>query len=202
MLPTTIDDMPLMERESMTRAGVPRRYLLSRLENYIPVPENIQSFELLRTHAQQILKGEPMSVLLYGQVGVGKTHLACGMTYLFLSQGLRSWFINFAELMRKIRQGKGHPWEDEQGDMRLMQRATCVRVLLLDDIGMGGSNDWDRQVMDEIVNARYEKMLPTIATTNLALGPLEAVLGPRTLDRLLTSRESYLSFVGTSQRRG
>jgi DNA replication protein DnaC len=201
MLPKTIEEMPLMERESMTRAGVPRRYLLSRLENYVPATENIQAFEVLKNHVQQILNKEPVSLVLAGQVGVGKTHLACGMTYRFLSQGLRSWFISFVDLMRKIRQGKGHPWEDEQGEMRLMQRATCVQVLLLDDIGINGLVDWDRQVLDEIVNTRYEKMMPTIVTTNLAIGSLEAAAGQRTLDRLLMSRESYLAFVGNSHRR-
>jgi DNA replication protein DnaC len=201
MLPKTFDEMPLMERESMTRAGVPRRYLLSRLENYIPAPENVQSLNLLKTHVQHVMSGGSNGLVLSGQVGVGKTHLACGMTYRFLSHGLRTWFISFTDLMRKIRQGKGHPWEDEQGEMRLMQRASCVPVLLLDDIGNTGFVDWDRQVLDEVINARYEKMLPTIATTNLDICPLEAAVGQRTLDRLLTNNESYLAFTGESHRR-
>lgn len=190
------------QHKQLVNSGVPVRYQTSRLDNYYPIPENRGSFEKLQDAARRILQGEPINLILAGSVGSGKTHLACALTYYFLSHGFRCWFIEFNELMSGIRQGKNQPWEDDRSEIRLRERAKCSRVLMLDDVGVNWGSSWDQQVLDDAVNARYSKMLPTIITTNLSLGALEKLVGERTMDRLTTSSDSFLTFVGTSQRRG
>jgi DNA replication protein DnaC len=61
----------------------------------------------------------------------------------------------------------------EMGDEERPWRGTVAsarsnpELVVLDDIGREKASDWTSEVLYELVNARYEAMLPTMATSNL-----------------------------------
>ena len=188
--------------QNLRMAGVPPRFLHCRMENYQPDGDiNQEQFAKVQTYFQQIVSGVPTNFVMAGQVGTGKTHLACALIHEFLERQGRVWFISFAEYMRLIRQGRGKPWEDTLSDTRLLERAKSVRVLILDDIGVNWGTDWDRQTLDEIVNHRYENLNSTIITTNLSIAGLFELMGERAFDRMVPQPDRFLTFVGRSHRR-
>lgn len=58
-------------------------------------------------------------------------------------------------------------------------------ILILDDVGAEKLTDWVAETFYLIVNKRYNEMLPTIFSSNLAVGELAEMLGDRTASRIV-----------------
>jgi DNA replication protein DnaC len=108
------------------------------------------------------------SLLLYGRVGSGKTHLAVAALKKMMDMGLDGRFWNVNDLFREMRAKFG----EGQGDETLLDDLMECDVLVLDDLGTHRSTDFVLDRLYLIINQRYEAMKPIIVTTNLELGQL------------------------------
>ena len=59
-----------------------------------------------------------------------------------------------------------------------------VPLLIVDDLGKEQCTDWSISTLYSIINERYEKMLPTIITTNYNIDDLIRALTPKGYDNL------------------
>lgn len=117
------------------------------------------------------------SLLLMGGNGTGKTHLAVAtMSQVTGMGGVSAKFDTFANILETIRKAYG------TDDDPLTQYQT-VDLLVIDDLGQEKFTDWANEVYFKIINARYEKQLPTIITTNLSQQEIKA-LNKATYSRL------------------
>jgi DNA replication protein DnaC len=57
-------------------------------------------------------------------------------------------------------------------------------MLIVDEIGVQFQSDTERLILTEIINYRYERMLPIVVISNLKPSQLTTVLGERVIDRL------------------
>lgn len=57
--------------------------------------------------------------------------------------------------------------------MTAWRRFCEVDILFLDDIGKENANSWALTTLFEVVNYRYENMLPTVFTSQYSLDALE-----------------------------
>jgi DNA replication protein DnaC len=66
-------------------------------------------------------------------------------------------------------------------------------LLILDDLGAARTSEWVEEITYRLINRRYNLMLPTLITTNLAMGDLRAQLGDRVASRLaeMTTRVTF-----------
>jgi DNA replication protein DnaC len=84
-----------------------------------------------------------------------------------------------------------------------MIRAQKCELLLLDDLGGREKlSEWKLETLTEIVNERYENLLPTIVTSNLhpSDADLMKLVEGRILDRL-AENATYIEIAGESRRR-
>lgn len=82
------------------------------------------------------------------------------------------------------------------------QTIRCTKLLVLDDLGAENTDQgWIRCKIDSIVTERYNKMLPTIVTTNLSAEDLLGTYSGRVYDRL-RSTSDVITFTGESLREG
>lgn len=146
-------------------------------------------------------KESPKGMIITGQVGSGKTYLACCIANALIKQGDPVLFLVVPDLLDKIRatydQTRGAP---EYSEQQIMETAREVPLLILDDLGAHNYTDWSRNKIYSILNYRLNYDLPTIVTTNISLEDMETFLGERTTSRLYQMCRAYQLFVETDIR--
>jgi DNA replication protein DnaC len=134
-------------------------------------------------------------VTLLGLVGTGKTHIALSIGWRWLRNGWAVLYYQTEDLLDALRSGYSK-WQggDPDGYNSVLQFARNVRLLILDDLGAHNETEWATTKLDQIVEYRYLRRKPLIATTNLALNRLPLRVGDRLKEGLL------IQLIGESHR--
>lgn len=103
-------------------------------------------------------------LFLFGNVGVGKTHIAAGVTQkLIYDHGVKSLLLPVPELLQRVRGSI-----TDGGVEKMLNLYSKVELLVLDDIGTERVTEWVAEFLYLLVNARYEAQRPTIYTSNMS----------------------------------
>ncbi len=138
-------------------------------------------------------------VILVGNPGLGKSHVASGLALAACRQGRRVRFYNVAGLVNDLIKA-----QQEYQLSRLMTRLCKHELIVLDELGFIPFSAVGAQLLFQLCSALYERVA-VIVTTNLRFAEWSSVLGgdermsAALLDRL-THRATILEFVGTSYR--
>jgi len=125
------------------------------------------------------------SLLMAGVVGAGKTYQAYGAVRALVEAGIgvRWRATTAADLYADLRP---RPGADSERELAAVSRCP---LLIIDDLGAAKSSEWVEEVTYRLINRRYNHMLPTLVTTNLAIADLRAYLGDRVTSRLAQMTE-------------
>jgi DNA replication protein DnaC len=175
------------QREMTTQDRIPARYA-----DALPAHPEVRAWmaELARMaiagrHVVTSVSTGP-SLLLLGATGRGKTHEAYGMIRGLSLLGVRSrWrVVTAADLYASMRPRHGIDSE------AVFEEHAGATLLVLDDMGAAKDSEWTEEINYRLVNRRYERMLPTLWTSNLLPNDLANALGERVASRLaeMTSR--------------
>jgi len=104
-------------------------------------------------------------LLLIGDPGSGKTHLAVAALHRILSKGFDGLFCDYQNLLDRIR--SGYDPASNSADREAYRVALDYEVLLLDDLGAHRVTDWVEDTITSIVTQRCNQGKALIATTNL-----------------------------------
>lgn len=91
------------------------------------------------------------NILLFGASGVGKTHLACGIGYALIEQGIRVKFTSATGIVQTLQRAK-----EELSLADVLTRMDKYAVLIVDDIGYVKKSSEETQVLFELIAHRYE----------------------------------------------
>jgi len=165
----------------MERARIPKRYEHCDFESFSTDLEDGKTYSALHTESlakaklitQKFVQNYPASsdkgLLLMGPAGTGKTHLAVAALKELIDRGHAGLFCDYRELLKEI-QASYNPASDTT-EMRILEPIRTVEILVLDDLGAAKPSDWVRDIIEIILNARYNKNLTTLITTNYVDNP-------------------------------
>lgn len=101
-------------------------------------------------------------LLMCGNPGTGKTHLAAAIVNTRLRQGYVAAFVTVLELLADIRKTFDRPDTNSE----LLDLVKKVELLVLDDLGAERVTSWVSEQMFDIINARCMNKKQTVITSN------------------------------------
>lgn len=192
----------------LDRAGIPPRFLERTLENYqADTAGQRVALAAARRYAASfsdaLKRGTCM--IFAGNVGTGKTHLACGIAREVMRHGYTALFVTVSEAIRAVRS----TWrrDAERSEEQVLREFTAVDLLILDEVGVQFGTEAEQVTLFEIINRRYAHLRPTLILSNLPVqsdsgGPtLRDYLGERAFDRLREGDGKLIAFDWQSYRR-
>lgn len=135
---------------------------------------------------------------LCGYKGTGKTHLACAIANKLLQEGFSVLFTTAGRAMRSVKQT--YSKTSEVTEQYVLDSYLKYDLLIVDEVGVQYGSESEKIIFFEILNSRYEQMLPTICISNLAKVELQKYLGFRVVDRLSEGGSQFLTFSDPSYR--
>ncbi len=198
--------LALAEQEVLAREARRRQRRLK--EAKIPVVKELSSFnfdmipQLNQQKLRQLLtntyidKAEP--IILIGNPGLGKTHIATALAIAATQQMRRVRFYNAAALVNELLKA-----QDEGRIDAFIRKALNTQLIVIDELGFIPFTATGAQLMFQFCSALYERVA-LIVTTNLKFADWTQVFGDERLtvallDRL-THKAHIIEFVGDSYR--
>ncbi len=183
----------LTERELLDRE---RRAADRRLKAAkFPVVKTLDTFEfgsqpsVNETLVRELMCGQYIAghenVLIIGNSGTGKTHLAMALAFAACAQGKKVRFWTVTQLVRELLEMR-----DERNLQRLLTRIERHHLLVLDELGYVPFTKAGAELLFEVVSRCYER-LSLILTTNLPFESWTEVLGSERLTGALLDRLTH-----------
>ena len=153
-------------------SGIPPLYRNASFDNFKLPEDNPPARRALadvmltvRSFAREYPGRTRPGLLLTGEPGTGKTHLAVAALRILISRGFEGTFHDYQTLLERIR--AGYDRNAGASAREAYQFAMDAPLLLLDDLGAQRMTEWVEDTVASIITHRCNNNLPLIATTNL-----------------------------------
>lgn len=165
---------PTMAKRRLAHSGISESFRAKGFKNFDTM--NNPQLEKARTICssyclkfQEVEKERYNSILLLGQVGSGKTHLALATANALLDyQKIWVMYMPYRECVTKLKQSI----TDENNYNNMMCELKQAPMLVIDDLLKGRITDSDVNILFEIVNYRYVCNLPMVVTSEKGVNEL------------------------------
>ena len=142
-----------------------KRNLNYKFDNFVPNTSNKKVLDSLKKYSEKLVNGiEKKGLILVGNNGVGKTHLACSIANKLIENGIPVIYGTLINLLAELR--NSYDIDNNISEMEIIKLYENVDLLIIDDLGKEKPSEWGLEKLYTIINSRYENNLPVIITTN------------------------------------
>lgn len=181
-------ELELLDRE---RRATERRIHQARF----PVVKSLDSFQFLavpslnKTLVLELARCEFLerreNILLLGNSGTGKTHVALALGLAACQRGHRVRFTTAAALVHELMEAR-----DEKRLLRFQKQMASYELLIVDELGFVPLSKTGAELLFEVFSQRYERN-STLVTSNLPFQEWTEVLGSERLTGALLDRLTH-----------
>ena len=182
-----LTELELLDRD---RRATERRIRQARF----PVVKSLDSFDFLaipslnKTLMLELARCEFLArkenLLLLGNSGTGKSHIALALGLAACQNGHRVRFITAAALVSELIEAR-----DEKYLLRFQKQLAAHELLIVDELGFVPLSKTGAELLFEIFSQRYERA-STLVTSNLPFDEWTEIFGSQRLTGALLDRHS------------
>lgn len=159
------------------------RFSKSTFESFLDRNGSETAYKVAVKYVKTFKEWNGESLMLWGEPGNGKTHLAAAIVNELSKKGYIVVFQSVPELLQRIR--STFNGENKENETQIMRALLECDLLILDDIGAEKTTEWVEEKLFNIIDGRYRKELPTLYTSNLEPKELKNQVGKRSYDRMV-----------------
>jgi len=159
---------------------------------FLSIPSVNKALVLELARCEFLLRRE--NVLLLGNSGTGKTHLALALGLAACQRGHRVRFTTAAALVHELMEAR-----DEKRLLRFQKQMASHELLLVDELGFVPLSKSGAELLFEVFSQRYERG-STLVTSNLPFAEWTEVLGSERLTGALLDRLTTTCTSGDERR--
>lgn len=181
--------------------SIPPRYQDCTVDNY-QVYESAQNIAVnfARQYASDFFGCfAPSSFVFSGTTGTGKNHLAAAICMQIINAGGLAKLATVNELDQQRHAACFGP-NANMDQVQFMENLAKVDLLVLDEVGLSTNSQSQKVFIDQLINDRSNRALPTGLISNMNMDELSEHLGPRIMDRLQDGGGNWIDFSWKSYR--
>jgi len=133
------------------------------------------------------------NLFLIGGPGTGKNHLAASILKAVGSGRI----AKVSEIIRNIRS----TYRTGASEQEAINSWASIPLLAINEIGIQYGTEAEKNLIFEVLDMRYENVLPTIMISNLTISDMKEFVGGRVIDRMLENAQ-VLTLTWRSYRDG
>ena len=151
--------------EIIKNSKMSKRNLNYKFENFEVNSNNKKVYQSLKEYSEKLANSvERKGLILAGNNGVGKTHLACSIANELIKNGIPIIYGTLINLLAELK--NTYDVYNNISEMKIIKLYEKVDLLIIDDLGKEKPSEWGLEKLFTIINSRYENNLPVIITTN------------------------------------
>ena len=188
---------------ALVGSGITPRFADSTFDNY-RVEGNqsaARALTLCKSYVDQFAENYQAgrSLILTGNLGTGKTHLASGMVRAVITQHrATALIVSAAEVIRVFKSTMDR--SASYSDRDLLIELAGFDLLVIDEVGAQAGTAYELGLLHEVIDRRYQLVVPTVLVSNLAAEDLSLYIGDRALDRMRQNGGQAVGFTWSSMR--
>ena len=184
------------------QSRIPARFAETNFASYIPEGDKpAKLLEICRNYAENFpsYRSIGKGMILCGNAGTGKTHLACAIaSHAIREHAASAVYVTAGRAFRSVKDTFRR--ESLVSEEQAISNLASPDLLILDEIGIQYGSSTELNILFDIVNERYEALKPTILISNLALPKLTEYAGERVIDRMRENGGKIIIFDWKSHR--
>lgn len=171
-------------RLDLSMAGIGERYTEASFDNFIvSCDEEGEAMAQCREYADRFSRKQSPNLIMYGNTGTGKTHLASAIAAVLLKKNFSVKYLPILKLFSQYQDIAGYGGEGSREEFFL--RLAAPDLLIVDEFGIVSLRDSERIVLHRVIDERYERKAPIAIIGNISLPKLKEEVGERALRRAL-----------------
>ncbi len=208
-----------LRRDRLHRAGLIGWLEKAAFDTYEPRRESPAAASwgtTCREYAAGLITGqigpEKNWLVMYGDYGMGKSHLAAAILRDVIDAGRWGYFRVWPKYLERLQASWNSRGEEAETEEEILAELNGGWMVVIDDIDKKVPTEFSRQSIFGFLNARYNAGLPTVITLNqdaFKQDPhngnrymLEQYIGPAAVDRVIERLWNVIEFRGPSYRSG
>ncbi len=187
-------------KQKLGNSEIPERFHSRTLDSYIASNAGQRSALAFAKDFADGFAGEKSGrcAIFCGKPGTGKTHLSVGICLHAMTLNKMVLFTTVQRMVRRVKDS----WKKESDESESEAIGLFVQpdLLIIDEIGVQFGSEYEKNLMFDILNERYENSMPSLLLSNLTANEVKAFLGERVFDRLREDGGKCIPFDWQSHR--
>jgi len=180
---------------AVDNSPIPLRYLHATIDRRKAPPSHDGQYKIANKYVREfpsIVKSSGRGLLLWGNVGSGKTHMACAIGNALLKDGWTALYVTVDEIVAAI--GASKAFINKQNQSDIMNRFSVPDILIIDEIGRKTPTESERNILSSVIHMRESNLRPIIGISNLPPHHLRSMISEMAMSRLTGHGSEIIRF--------